>query len=56
MKKNLIKTFLVVFISTIIGYIVRWIIGKLDLEYNFVINDHTGNNHVVINYFMGIEI
>lgn len=34
MKKNLIKIFLVVFISTIIGYIVRWIIGKLDLEYN----------------------
>ena len=34
MTKNLIKIFLVVFISTIIGYIVRWIIGKLDLEYN----------------------
>ena len=34
MKKNLIKIFLVVFICTIIGYIVRWIIGKLDLEYN----------------------
>ena len=34
MKKNLIKIFLVVFICTIIGYIVRWFIGKLDLEYN----------------------